>query len=76
MFVGEPFYTDSASPAGLGNEQWPLYCIAAPTTGQNVQAWLDNDNPTDDATAYVSVKCPACVRLHLVNPAAQKTLGE
>ena len=44
-----------------------------PTTGQNVQPWVDDEKPADDPTTYVSVKCPACARVHLVNPSTQKT---
>ena len=38
-----------------------------PTTGQNVQAWFDDDTPADDSLTYVSLRCPACARIHLVN---------
>ena len=38
-----------------------------PTTGKNVQAWFDDDVPADDDLTYVSLQCPACARIHLVN---------
>jgi hypothetical protein len=38
-----------------------------PTTGQNVQAWFDDAVPADDSLTYVSLQCPACARIHLVN---------
>jgi hypothetical protein len=38
-----------------------------PTSGKNVQAWFDDDMPADNSLTYVSLRCPACARLHLVN---------
>jgi hypothetical protein len=39
-----------------------------PTTGKNVQpSFDDDDTPPDDSLTYVSLRCPACARLHLVN---------
>jgi hypothetical protein len=39
-----------------------------PTTGKSVQAWFDEDDtPADNSLTYVSLRCPACARLHLVN---------
>jgi hypothetical protein len=38
-----------------------------PTTGKNVQAWFDDDTPADDSLPYVSLRCPACAQMHLVN---------
>ena len=35
------------------------------TTGKNVQVWYADDVPED--TVYVSLRCPACARVHLVN---------
>ena len=46
-----------------------------PTTGMNVQAWFDDDTPADDSLTYVSLRCPACARVHLVNRAG-KTRGD
>ena len=46
-----------------------------PTTGQNVQAWFDDDTPADDSLTYVSLRCPACGRIHLVNRTG-KMLGD
>jgi hypothetical protein len=65
------------------NHWWPLrvtiplwipLCIDAPTTGQNVQASFA-DAPADDELTYVSLRCPACGRLHLVNRPTGRTLG-
>jgi hypothetical protein len=46
-----------------------------PTTGLNVQAWFDDATPADDSLTYVSLRCPACARVHLVNRPG-KTLGD
>jgi hypothetical protein len=35
------------------------------TTGQNVQVWYADDVPDD--CVYISLRCPACARMHLVN---------
>src|SRR6478735_9922659 len=38
------------------------------TTGKNVQAWFDEDDtPADNSLTPVSLRYPACARLHLVN---------
>jgi hypothetical protein len=34
-------------------------------TGKNVQVWYTDDVPDD--TVYVSLRCPACTRVHLIN---------
>jgi DNA-directed RNA polymerase subunit RPC12/RpoP len=39
------------------------------TTGQNVQAWFADD--VHDENVYVSLRCPACARVHLVNRAGR-----
>ena len=35
------------------------------TTGQNVHVWFADDVPND--SVYISLRCPACARMHLVN---------
>lgn len=44
-----------------------------PQTGMNVQHRLSNE-PTD--RTHESVSCPACTRLHLIDRASGKPLGE
>jgi len=44
-----------------------LYRCAA--TGQNVQVWFADDVPDD--SVYVSLRCPACARVHLINRAGR-----
>jgi hypothetical protein len=45
-------------------------------TGMNVQVWLPDAEPTDQADSYETVTCPACTRLHLVNKSTGKILGD
>jgi hypothetical protein len=40
-----------------------LYRCAA--TRQNVQVWFADDVPDDNV--YISLRCPACAKMHLVN---------
>ena len=42
-----------------------------PTKAVNVQVWFDE--PTNDGETYISIRCPACARVHLVNPVTGKT---
>jgi hypothetical protein len=54
-----------------------IYCC--PNTGKYVQGWTAEDpyeGESDAETdAYESVRCIACMRLHLVNPKTGKVLG-
>jgi len=53
------------------------FVFRCPDTGFNVQLWLDDPSPDDEGKkTYVSVDCSACNRLHLVNRANGKLLGE
>jgi hypothetical protein len=45
-----------------------------PLTGKNVQAWFAAYEAADDDLKYVSLRCPACARLHLVNRSTGRTL--
>jgi hypothetical protein len=42
----------------------------------NVQVWLAEDASTDQADAYETVTCPACLRIHFVNKTTGKLLGD
>src|SRR5690349_11293391 len=53
-----------ALPSGMASV---LYRCA--TTGMNVQAWFADD--VSDDNLYVSLRCPACARVHLVNRAGR-----
>jgi hypothetical protein len=51
------------------------FVFNCPITSLNVQHWMDDD---DDATENVfqGFICPACTRLHFINRASGKLLGE
>jgi hypothetical protein len=42
-----------------------------PTKSLKVQAWFDGLPNYEEA--YISLRCPACARIHLVNPLTGKT---
>ena len=52
----------------------PPFLYRCPDTGDNVQAWAD-DEPDDDDFTCVQVRCLACAQLHLVNLKTGKVLG-
>ena len=52
----------------------PPFLYRCPNTGNNVQAWAD-DEPDDDDFTYVQVRCRACALLHLVNLKTGKVPG-
>ena len=41
-----------------------------PTKSLKVQAWFDEPG---DGHTYISIRCPACARVHLVDPLTGKT---
>ncbi|MGZ5876379.1 MAG: hypothetical protein ACXWKP_30305 [Bradyrhizobium sp.] len=47
-----------------------------PQTGLNVQHWLDDAEPEDPSSAYETVVCKACSRLHFVNRSSGRLLGQ
>jgi hypothetical protein len=47
------------------NGEMEAVIYQCPIMGKEVQAWFA-DAPSDDHT-YVSLRCPACARVHLVN---------
>jgi len=42
----------------------------------NVQHWLEEPKQADPASAYETVLCKACTRLHFINHETRKLLGE
>jgi hypothetical protein len=46
-----------------------------PNTRLKVQGWLAEEIPTDNKV-FLSMECIACRRVHLVNPATGKVMGE
>jgi hypothetical protein len=43
------------------------------TTGQNVQVWFADGVP--DNSVYISLRCPACARVYLVNRAGRTLMA-
>jgi len=42
----------------------------------NVQHWLEEAKPREQHPVYESVVCKACTRIHFINCATGKLLGE
>jgi hypothetical protein len=53
------------------------FIFKCPRTGMNVQHRLP-DEPTaeESRSSYEAVVCPACSRLHFINRASRKLLGQ
>jgi hypothetical protein len=47
-----------------------------PRTGMNVQHWLEEAEPREQHPVYESAVCKACTRIHFINSATGKLLGE
>jgi hypothetical protein len=45
-----------------------------PGTGMVVQQWVE-DEPDPARDAFVSIKCPACGKIHFINRLTHKLLG-
>jgi hypothetical protein len=55
----------------------PPFFFRCPDTGFRVQDWTSNDDESERAgVVYDVVTCPACGRLHLVDPKTGKMAGE
>ena len=50
------------------------FIFKCPTTLENVQGWLDDDDDAPD-DRYEAMACPACARLHFFNRKTGKMLG-
>jgi hypothetical protein len=53
----------------------PTFLYRCPNTGLRVQGWIANDRTERDEDNFEAVTCPACGRVHLVNPKTGKVLG-
>ena len=53
----------------------PTFLYRCPNTGLRVQGWIANDPTEQDEDSFDAVTCPACGRVHLVNPQTGKVLG-
>ena len=47
-----------------------------PATGLSVQGWLADDASVTEGEVYETVTCLACTRLHLINRATGRVLGD
>lgn len=52
------------------------FVYRCPTTGLRVQGWSADEEGPKDGDAYQPATCLACQRVHLVNPATGKVIGE
>jgi len=55
--------------------QLPTFLYRCPNTGLRVQGWIANDPTERVEDSFEAVSCPACGRVHLVNPQTGKVLG-
>src|SRR3954466_7402267 len=51
------------------------FLFRCPNTGQTVQGWTA-DEVSADSDQYEAITCTACLRVHLVNPANGKVMGQ
>jgi hypothetical protein len=49
------------------------FLFRCPNTGQTVQGWTAKEPAPDE---YIEITCDACARVHLVNPATEKVMGQ
>ena len=66
-----PDHGAAAEPNGFRRGLMGSVIYRCPTKAVNVQVWFDE--PTNDRETYISIRCPACARVHLVNPVTGKT---
>jgi hypothetical protein len=66
-----------AQKAGKQLSPMGNFIFRCPRTGLNVQHWLaDEVTPDDPQCTYETVICKACTRLHFINRATGKLLGD
>jgi hypothetical protein len=56
----------------------PAVLSHCPTMGLSVQGWIVDDptaHPEQNLELYELVTCPACMRIHLVDPKTGEVLG-
>lgn len=51
------------------------FLYRCPNTGLNIQGWVADDPTERGDETYEAVTCAACSRVHLVNPATRRVLG-
>ena len=66
-----------AQKAGKQLSPMGNFIFRCPRTGLNVQHWLAEEvTPDDPQCTYETVICKACTRLHFINRATGKLLGD
>ena len=77
MGLGQFDLRQIGNPAVADNAKMAPVLFKCPTTGQNVQ-WSAEETSTErgPSVTYKSIHCPACTRLHFMNPSTGKLLGE
>ena len=53
----------------------PAFLYRCPNTGLRVQGWIANERTELDEDNFEAMTCPACGRVHLVNPKTGTVLG-
>jgi len=51
------------------------FVYRCPNTGKNVQGWVADDPTEREQIFYEAVTCPACAKVHLVEPGTGKLAG-
>lgn len=77
MGLGQFDLRQIGNPAVADNAKMAPVLFKCPTTGQHVQ-WSAEETSTErgPSVTYKSIHCPACTRLHFMNPSTGKLLGE
>ena len=52
------------------------FIYRCPSTGLSVQGWFAEEIDSDQDANYETVTCAACSRVHLVNRATGRALGQ
>jgi len=55
-------------PSSLSGMELPTFLYRCPNAGLRVQGWIGNDPTERDEESFEAATCPACGRVHLVNP--------
>ena len=61
--------------ADVFSGRMPTFLYRCPNTGYRVQGFVAQD-VSDNSQSYEAITCIVCQRVHLVNPATGKVVGE
>jgi hypothetical protein len=59
----------------MDDARMAAFVFNCPSTGFNVQHWVDDDMPIAE-NEYDVITCQACARVHLINRKTGKLLGQ